>query len=151
MAQLVNIDLRPELQKLIDAIGSKNTYGGRPVSPSIMRQIAIELRPDGAGILAPYWLSVLQHGRGPRKSNKQGDFWKALYRYMEKHSMFRSSTARGKVNEAKGLAWYINKYGNQQFRNKAYIDIYEKARQQCIADVNKKYGELSITITKQIL
>lgn len=144
-------DITPELQALIDAIGKRSTYGRRPVSPRIMRQIVIETRQDGAGVLAPFWLGVLQYGRGPRKGKKSSDLWKSIYTWMAKNGMFKSTTAKGKINEAKGVTWYINKYGNQQFRSKAYIDIYDTERKKCIADVFKKYDRLSTQVTRQIL
>jgi hypothetical protein len=145
------LDIRPELEDLLAAIGTAKTYSGRPVSPGIMRELVIEVRTNGAGILAPYWLAVLQQGRGPRTSTKDSGLWKRIYAWMERHSMFRATTAKGKVNEAKSLTWFINKYGNEQFRNKAYIDVYNSARERCIAAVLRRYDALETQITKDIL
>ena len=70
---------------------------------------------------------------------------------MQKRNMFKSSTAKGKINEAKQVTWYINKYGNKQFRNNAFTDIYTKVRTETIEKVNKKFGQQISKITMQIL
>ena len=125
---MIGIDLKPELQELIDNIAKKNMYSGNKISDSIMKMFEIEVRADGAGILVPYWLGVLQRGRGPRKSTKNYNLWQIIYKWMQRRNMFKSGTAKGKINEAKYVTWYINKYGNKQFRNKIFVDIYETER-----------------------
>ena len=146
-----NVDIDSELKTLIAAIASARTYSGRPVSSSIMAQIEIETRLNGAGILAPFWLSVLERGRGPRKSTKSSDLWRRIYAWMDKNNLFTAKTERGRENEAKRVTWYMNKHGNQHFRDKQFIDVYTAARKKCIADVEKKYTEFAFKITSDIL
>lgn len=145
------IDISNELQSLINVIAARPTYYGRPVSQSIIKQMQIEIRPNGAGIIAPFWISVLQYGRGPRKSTTNSELWKRMYGWMEKHNLFRSATERGKINEAKRMTWYINKYGNEHFRSKQFIDVYESAVKQTIANVERKYTEFAFRIASDIL
>lgn len=148
---MIGLDLKPELQELIDNIAKRNMYSGNKISDSIMRMFEIEVRNDGAGILVPYWLGVLERGRGPRKSTKSSGLFKIIYRWMEKRNMFRSRTAKGKLNEAKGMTWYINKYGNQQFRNKVFIDIYQSERKKTIEKIDKKFDLLIGKITMEVI
>lgn len=121
-------DVKPELQELIHNIAQKNGYMGNKIPDSIMKMFEIIEAEFNAGILVPFWIPVLQKGRGPRKSNKDGGLWKKIYKWMEKRAMFKSKTAKGKINEARSLTWYINKYGNQHFRSKVFIDIYDSER-----------------------
>jgi len=148
---MVGLDLKPELQELIDNIAKKNMYSGNKISDSIMKMFEIEVRDDGAGILVPYWLGVLQRGRGPRKSTKDSGLWRIIYKWMQRRNMFRSGTAKGKINEAKYVTWYINKYGNKQFRNKIFVDIYETERKKTIEKIDKKFGSAIDKITMEVL
>ena len=144
-------NIRPELERLVAVIATRPTYYGQRVSKTIMDMMEIEIRANGGGVLAPYWLSVLQTGRPPRKNKMDHELWKTIHKWMDKRGLFRSRTAAGRINEAKSMTWYINKYGNVHFRRGVYIDIYETARNQCIDAVVRKYGDLEFSITKQIL
>jgi len=148
---MVGLDLKPELQELIDNIAKKNMYSGNKISDSIMKMFEIEVRDDGAGILVPYWLGVLQRGRGPRKSTKDSGLWRIIYKWMQRRNMFRSGTAKGKINEAKYVTWYINKYGNKQFRNKIFVDIYETERKKTIEKIDKKFSLIIGKITMEVI
>ena len=148
---MIGIDLKPELQELIDNIAKKNMYSGNKISDSIMKMFEIEVRADGAGILVPYWLGVLQRGRGPRKSTKNYNLWQIIYKWMQRRNMFKSGTAKGKINEAKYVTWYINKYGNKQFRNKIFVDIYETERKKTIEKIDKKFSLIIGKITMDVL
>jgi len=148
---MARIDLLPHFNAFISSIAARNTYGGNPVSPSIMRMITAEIRADGGGVIAPYWLGVLERGRGKRKSNKDHGLVNIIYAWMNKRNMFKSHTDKCKWNEAKGMTWYINKYGNQQFRNHVFIDIYTTAREKTIADIQAEYSLAIHKITKDIL
>jgi hypothetical protein len=132
-------NLNPELKELIDRIAVKNTYSGNRISPSIIKMFTIEETDHNIGVLVPYWLGVLQRGRGPRKNNKDHGLWKIIYRWMEKRNMFTRATPEGKISEAKSVTWYINKYGNKQFRAKVFVDIYETERRRTIELINKKF------------
>ena len=148
---MIGIDLKPELQELIDNIAKKNMYSGNRISDSIMKLFEIEVRDDGAGILVPSWISVMQRGRGPRKSTKSSNLWRKIYKWMQRRNMFKSGTAKGKINEAKYVTWYINKYGNKQFRSKVFVDIYETERKKTIEKIDKKFSLIIGKITMDVL
>ena len=143
--------LEPELNLLVKNIGNKNTYYGNRISPSIMRMFHVELRSDGAGVVVPYWIPVLQRGRGPRRSSRSHGLWKKIYKWMARNNMFKSSTAKGRQNEAKHMTWYINKHGNQQFRSKVFLDIYESETKKTIRRIDQKYSLLIGKITSDII
>jgi hypothetical protein len=144
-------DLKPELKSMIDGISRRNTYYGNKISDSIMRMLIIEETELNCGVIAPYWLGVLQRGRGPRKSTTSHGLINVIYKWMSKRGMFRSLTEKGKLNEARYMTWYINKFGNQQFRNKTFVDIYESERKIAIENINKKFVSQIDKITMDIL
>lgn len=144
-------DLKPELQDLIQRIGTKNMYSGNKIPSSILAMFEIEETEYNIGILVPYWLGVLERGRGPRKSTKDSGLIKIIYRWMEKRGMFRSGTAKGKLDEARFMTLYINRYGNKQFRNNVFIDIYETERKKTIEAIEKKFSLEIGKITMQVL
>jgi hypothetical protein len=144
-------NLKPEMAELIRNISQKNTYSGNKVSDSIMRMFTIEETDFNCGITVPYWLGVLERGRGPRKSNVDHGLWKRIYRWMEKHNMFKSDTAKGKENEAKYVTFYINKYGNKQFRNHVFVDIFTEERKRTIEKINEKFEKEIHKITVDAL
>jgi hypothetical protein len=148
---MIGIDLKPELTEMIKLIGDKNSYSGNKISDSIMKMFTVEITELHDGILVPYWLGVLERGRGPRKSNVDTGLYKRIYKWMEKHNMFKSQTASGKLREAKSMTWYINHYGNQQFRNKTFVDIYTSVRKQTIEKINKKFSDKIGKITMDVL
>jgi hypothetical protein len=148
---MIGIDLKPELKEMVKLIGQRNSYHGNKISPTIMAMFTIEITDFHDGILVPYWLSVLEHGKGPRKSNKDSGLFKKIYAWMSKKNMFKTKTAKGKINEAKSLTWYINKYGNQQFRNKTYVDVYNTVRKETIEKINKKYSFAINKITMEVI
>jgi hypothetical protein len=145
------IDLKPELEKLIKNIAARNSYYGNKIPDSIMKLFQIEITENNSGILVPYWLPVVQKGRGPRKGTKDYGLVKIIYKWMEKRGMFKSSTPEGKMREAKGMTWYINKYGNQHFRSGTFVDVYETERKRTIEEIDKKYSFQIGKITVEIL
>lgn len=144
-------DLKPELEELIKNISQKNMYSGNKIPDSIMGLFEIEESDFHIGILVPYWLSVLERGRGPRKSNKDSGLVKKIYRWMEARNMFRSGTAKGKMNEAKFMTLYINKYGNKQFRSNVFIDIYKSEREKTIKQIDEKFSFAINKITMEVI
>jgi hypothetical protein len=144
-------DLNTELQQFIDNIGKRNMYSGNKIPESIMKQFAIVEDDYHIGIEVPYWLSVLERGRGPRRSTKDHGLWKKIYNWMQRKNMFRSGTEKGKINEAKGLTWYINKHGNEQFRKKVYIDIYNSERRMLIEKIDQRFNFFIGKITMDVL
>lgn len=144
-------NLKPEMAELIANISTKNMYGGNKIPDSIMKQFTIVEDDFHVGILVPYWLSVVERGRGVRKSNKDSGLWKNIYRWMEKRNIFRSTTTKGKINEARYITWYINKYGNKQFRNKTFVDIYTTERKKTIEKIDKKFAFEIHKITMDVI
>lgn len=144
-------NLKPEMIELIRNISIKNTYGGNKISDSIMKQFVIEETDLNIGIVVPFWLSVVEHGRGVRRSNADSGLWKKIYHWMEKHNLFKSTTNKGRISEAKGVTWYINKYGNKQFRNKVYMDVYTSERKKTVDKINEKYSKEIYKITADII
>lgn len=143
--------IAPFLDELTQNISRKNTYYGNRISKSIMDMFEVEVRDDGAGLLVPFWLSVTQRGRGPRKSTKSSNLKRTIYLWMEKRGLFKSATAKGKLNEAKFVAYYINKYGNKQFRTKTYIDIYDTERENTIKKIDNQFAMMIGKITKDVI
>lgn len=148
---MIGIDLKPELEQMIKLIGDRNSYSGNKISDSIMKMFTVEITELHDGILVPYWLGVLERGRGPRKSNVDTGLYKRIFRWMEKRNMFKSQTAKGKLNEAKQMTWYINHYGNQQFRNKTFVDVYTSVRKETIAKIEKKFSDKIGQITMEVI
>lgn len=141
----------PILEKFIKKIGSNNMYYGNRIPDSIMKQITIEIELASIGVVAPYWLGVLESGRGPRIETKDYGLWKKIYRWMEHKNLFESKTSKGKRSEAKSVTWYLNKYGNQQFRNKTFVEIYTKAREEAINEITTEFETTLDKITFDIL
>jgi len=146
-------DVKPELQELIAAISTKNTYYGNKISPSIMAMFVIEEDAFHCGIVVPYWLGVVERGRGKRRRNTDHGLADKIFAWMQRRNMFKSKTKEGRQAEARRLTWYINKYGNQQFRTKTYIDIYATERAKTIAKIDQKFAaEINkVTISYDIL
>lgn len=143
-------DYEPALKNMVEKISRSNTYYGR-ISPTLVSMLQIEIRENGAGLLAPYWWGVTQRGRGVRKSTVDTELYLKIYKWMQKRNMFTSKTAKGKINEAKGLTWYINKFGNKQFRNQVFRDVYDTARDECIKEVNNSIELRLNKMTQEII
>jgi len=70
---------------------------------------------------------------------------------MAKRNMFRSTTEEGRKREARSVTWYINKYGNKQFRNKTYVDVYTTERAKTIEAINQRFVLEISKITTEII
>jgi hypothetical protein len=145
------MDLKAELEELIRIISEKNTYAGNKIPNSVMRLFEIEIRENGGGVLVPFWIAVLQKGRGPRKTTKDYELYKIIFRWMESRNLFKSRTVKGKLSEAKSVTWYINKYGNKHFRSGVFVDIYQTARAEFIDKINAKYSTEISKITMEVI
>jgi len=143
--------IAPFLEELQKNIAQKNTFYGNKVSPTIMKLFEVEIRNDGAGLLVPYWIGVLQRGRGPRKNTTDHGLRNKMYRWMSSRGLFRSATTKGKRNEARFMAMYINKYGNKQFRTKTFIDIYDTERKKTIKKIDNQFGMMIGEITMDVI
>lgn len=148
---MIGIDIKPEMQELIDNIGRKNMYYGNRIPKSIMDMFEIEDKDLSTGILVPFWIGTLQRGRGPRRSNKGSGLVNRIYKWMEQRNLFRSATPRGRFNEARFVTLYINKYGNKQFRSKTFVDIYETERKKTIEKIMEKFGSVINKITMDVI
>jgi len=144
-------DLKPELQELIKNISQKNTFYGNKIPDSIMKMFEIEDKDLSIGILVPYWLGVLQRGRGPRKGTKSYGLVNIIFRWMQRRGMFRSATEKGQWNEARFMTWYINRYGNAQFRSRVFIDVYKTEREKTIKKIYDKFSLEISKITMQVI
>lgn len=144
-------NLKPELADMIRGISTKSMYYGNKIPDSIMRMFEIIETDFNCGVLAPFWLGVLQKGRGKRKSTQSSGLWMKIYAWMEKRNMFRTVTPKGKINEAKFMTWYINKYGNAHFRSGRFVDIYESERKKTIEKIEQKHLVEINKITYEIL
>ena len=108
--------------------------------------IHTNIQPNKATVTVPYWFSITEHGRGVRKSSKNYNLDQKIYKWMKERNMFKSQTAKGRINEARGLTWYINKYGTKQFRNKEFRDVYTSETQKLVMEVNR----MALTQVKKI-
>jgi hypothetical protein len=144
-------NVKPELAEMIQQISTRSMYYGNRIPASIMAMFTIIETDLNAGVLVPFWLGVLQRGRGKRKATQSSGLVNTIYRWMERRSMFRSKTATGKFNEAKRLTWYINKYGNAHFRSQRFVDIYESARKSAIVAIDKKFAFEINKITMDVI
>jgi hypothetical protein len=136
---------------MIDKISRRSMYSGNKIPDSIMRLFEIVETDKNAGLLLPFWIPVLQKGRGPRKSTTDSKLHLKIYRWMAKNNMFVSKTQEGKMSEAKGLTWYINKYGNKHFRDGKFVDIYKTAREETIRMIEAKHSHNIDKITMEVI
>jgi hypothetical protein len=144
-------DIKPELQEMIDKISRRSMYSGNKIPDSIMRLFEIIETDTNAGVLVPFWIPVLQKGRGPRKSTTDHKLYLKIYHWMAKKNMFVSKTEEGKISEAKSLTWYINKYGNKHFRDRRFVDIYQTAREETIKQIDTKVWWAIDKITMEVI
>lgn len=152
------LNVKTKLEEIVDRIFKEGkTFYDEPLSPSIRRLVHVEGDATKGKILVPYWFSVVQDGRGPAKRGSRAgkgqltEFGKAIYAWMDKRNMFNSKTAKGKVNEAKGLAWYINKHGTKHYRNGKYIDIYDTIIKESVAMIRKDIHQAALKITSNLV
>ena len=131
----------------IDALIEDYTKAIKAKLPnSLAAMIHTNSQPNKATVTVPYWFSITEHGRGIRKSINNYNLEQKIYKWMQDRNMFKSQTAKGRINEARGLTWYINKYGTKQFRNKEFRDVYTSETQKLALEVNR----LALTQVKKI-
>lgn len=131
----------------IDALIEDYTKAIKAKLPnSLAAMIHTNSQPNKATVTVPYWFSITEHGRGVRKSSKNYNLDQKIYKWMQERNMFKSQTAKGRINEARGLTWYINKYGTKQFRNKEFRDVYTSETQKLVMEVNR----MALTQVKKI-
>ena len=150
---MIGIDLKPELEEMVRLIGQKNVYRGHKISDSIIKMFVIEITDLYDGVLVPYWLGVVEHGRGPWLGKNIGNplLKVRIYNWMQKHNLFKSKTEEGRRGEAFVIARKINKLGNEQFRKHVYIDVYTTVRKETIKKIDKKFGFAINKITMDVI
>ena len=136
-----------ELKTIMDAYATEIKA---KMPDSVAKLIEVEIRDNGAGVLAPFWLPVLERGRAPRKSTKDHKLYYKIYLWMAKRNMFKSRTTEGKRNEAKALTWFINKYGTKLFRDKGFKEVYSKATEKVVVTATIAIGNRAFEITREI-
>ena len=117
---------------------------------SVAKLIEVEIRDNGAGVLAPFWLPVLERGRAPRKNSADHKLYTKIYDWMAKRNMFKSKTEKGRINEAKSLTWFINKYGTKMYRDGVFKDIYSRETEKAIENIDKAIQLEAYKITREI-
>lgn len=156
----------PNVEKILDEFVSEmfsqwKTFQGNSASDGMKRLVSKEVNEVSAKAVAPYWFPVFQYGRGVRKTNStewveiagvpMSTFQRAIYEWMTKKSLFTSKTERGRLNEAKGLAWYINKYGNAHFRSGKFIDVYEGLIKKYAQKFTQMNADWAIKMTSELM
>ena len=131
----------------IDALIEDYTKAIKAKLPnSLADMIHTNSQPNKATVTVPYWFSITEHGRGPRRVNKSSGLNDKIYNWMKARNMFKSKTEVGRRNEAKQLTWYINHFGTNQFHDQIYKDIYTSETQKLAIEVNR----LALTQVKKI-
>ena len=146
-------DIKPELRKLTQAIAARPLYRGSKIPAEILAMFEIRETDSSCGLLVPVWFSVFQNGRGPWRGTNIGKplLRVKIYNWMKKKGLFKSSTEAGKRGEAFVIARYINKYGNEQFRNHVFIDVYETERKKTLEEIDKKMSAFIGKITMDVI
>ena len=122
---------------------------------SVAKLIEVEMRENGAGVLAPRWLPVLERGRKPRESSTDTKLHLKIYDWMARHNKFESKTEKGRRNEAKAMTWYINKYGTKMWRDfgskGAFKDLYTKETEKTIKKIDETIRVKLYKVTSELL
>ena len=139
--------LSDDLKKILDDYA---TTIKAKMPDSVAKLIEVEVRTNGGGVLAPFWLPVLERGRAPRKKNIDHKLYYKIYAWMAKRNMFKSRTVQGKRAEAKALTWFINKYGTKLFRDKGFKEVYSKETVKVVEKLTEAIGNRAFAITKEI-
>ena len=152
---MIGIDLKPELEEMVRLIGQRPVYRGRKLSDSLAKLMVVEITDLHDGVLVPYWFGVVEKGRGPWLGQNIGNplLRVRIYNWMKKHNLFsaKASTEEKKRGEAFAVAKKINKFGNEQFRNHVYIDVYNTVRAETIKKIDKKFGFAINKITMDVI
>lgn len=115
---------------------------------SIRFEVSVE--PDGTLTLTFYgrqFFKALETGRAPRKNSSYGQFDLNLLDYMEARGMLTGLTDKQKKAKAKSLAWYINKHGDQTYREggrEVYSDTLFKLVSELKRAITQDFTKLYI-------
>jgi hypothetical protein len=159
-----SLNVKYELDALLEKIANNaRSYQGAPLNNIIKRISAVEGDENSGRIIVPAWFSVFEHGRGPRDRAKTQTDWetwdeikmstfqRAIYFWMKKRGLLKAKTPKGQYNEAKRLAWYINKKGNAHRQAKVYIDIYTTFVKELTTGLEQKIRQRAVTVTSQLV
>jgi hypothetical protein len=151
------VELTPELKTLTEygKLGvmalrqavEKYSATGKTVY-SIRFEVSVE--PDGTLTLTFYgrqFFKALETGRAPRKNSSYGQFDLNLLDYMEARGMLTGLTDKQKKAKAKSLAWYINKHGDQTYREggrEVYSDTLFKLVSELKRAITQDFTKLYI-------
>jgi len=136
---------------LVEMFAKWQRYPSGSASEGMKKLVVKEVDEKGARALVPEWFPVFQKGRGVRKSNVYQEFDLRIYEWMQKKNLFKAKTEQGKRNEAKSLAWYINKYGNKHFRSGQFIDVYQSLIPKYATKAAEIYGDWAINIASDLI
>jgi hypothetical protein len=151
------VELTPELKTLTEygKLGvmalrqavEKYSATGKTVD-SIRFEVSVE--SDGTMTLTFYgrqFFKALETGRAPRKNTSYGQFDLNLLDYMEARGMLTGLTDKQKKAKAKSLAWYINKHGDQTYREggrEVYSDTLFKLVSELKRAITQDFTKLYI-------
>jgi hypothetical protein len=151
------VELTPELKTLTEygKLGvmalrqavEKYSTTGKTVD-SIRFEVSVD--SDGNMTLTFYgrqFFKALETGRAPRKNSSYGQFDLNLLDYMEARGMLTGLTDKQKKAKAKSLAWYINKHGDQTYREggrEVYSDTLFKLVSELKRAITQDFTKLYI-------
>jgi hypothetical protein len=151
------VELTPELKTLTEygKLGvmalrqavEKYSATGKTVD-SIRFEVFVD--SDGNMTLTFYgrqFFKALETGRAPRKNTSYGQFDLNLLDYMEARGMLTGLTDKQKKAKAKSLAWYINKHGDQTYREggrEVYSDTLFKLVSELKRAITQDFTKLYI-------
>lgn len=141
------VELTPEVKTLTDygKLGvmalrqavEKYSATGKTVD-SIRFEVSVE--DNGKTITLTFYgrqfFKALETGRAPRKSSTYGEFDLNLLDYMEARGMLTGLTDKQKKAKAKSLAWYINKHGDQTYRDGGR-EVYSKTLFKLVSELKR--------------
>lgn len=140
--------MRPEITALIDSYAARI----RAKMPrSVAALVAVNHEATRSTVTGPYWLSVVENGRKPRRSSEDHRLYLRIYAWMDRKGLFESRSPKGKLNEAKSLTWYINKYGTKQYRERVYKDVYTTETRKLRDDLLNEYGRIVQNIASDLV
>jgi hypothetical protein len=97
-------------------------------------------------ILAREFISAMETGRGPRKSNSDGGFKDKMLRYMQVRGIGSDLDAKKKEALAKFLVLRINKEGDKLFKKGGGRDVYTKALEKFTEELTKAVTDYQMKV-----
>lgn len=103
-------------------------------------------------ILAREFISAMETGRGPRKSNSDGGFKDKMLQYMQVRGIRSDLDAKKKEALAKFLVLKINKEGDKLFKKGGGRDVYTKALEKFTEELTKAVTDYQMKVyTDEVL